>query len=65
MDDFWLYDLPVNPMNVPTVLVFNRPNQNSIFYKNPKVALNTFISRLGKKHRCSLKIVKIFGKYFF
>jgi hypothetical protein len=26
MDDFWLYDLPVNPMNVPTVLVFNRPD---------------------------------------
>ena len=52
MDDFWLYDLPVNPMNVPTILVFNRPDKNSIFYKNPKEALNIFISRLEKKHRC-------------
>jgi len=27
LDDFWLYDLPINPHNIPSALVFEKPEK--------------------------------------
>jgi hypothetical protein len=29
MDDFWVYDYPINPINVPACLVFGKPKDKS------------------------------------
>ena len=59
IDDFWLYDAPINPINVPSFIVFDKPD----------VPTDTFINRmnerLGREHRCAVKLVKFWGKYFF
>lgn len=28
LEDFWLYDLPINPMNIPSILVFNKTDKD-------------------------------------
>lgn len=25
MDDFWLYDFPINPINIPSAMIINKP----------------------------------------
>jgi hypothetical protein len=59
MDDFWLYDFPINPINIPSILIINKPKENS------KDVLDTILKRIGRNHRCSVKMVKILGKYYF
>lgn len=29
LDDFWLYDFPINRLNVPTTCIFNKPKDKS------------------------------------
>ena len=58
MDDFWFYDLPINPINIPIAMVIDKPQ------KDPSEMLKQFIANQEKGHRCSVKHVKLFGKYF-
>jgi len=30
MDDFWLYDYPINPICVPSIITFDRPKNGTI-----------------------------------
>lgn len=58
IDDFWLYDSEINPVNVPSFIVFDKPD----------VKPEEFIQRFQKNlrgHRCGVKLVKFWGKYFF
>ena len=59
VDDFWLYDAPINPINVPSFLVFDKPDVP------PETFVNRMNERLGREHRCAVKLVKFWGKYFF
>lgn len=59
MDDFWLYDLPINPINIPVALVVDKPE------KNPEDVLKQFVKNQDRGHRSSVKPIKLFGKYFF
>lgn len=52
-------DSSINPINVPSVLVFPKCDAN------PEEVFKTLLSRLGRGDRCSIKLTKIFGKYFF
>ena len=38
MDDFWFYDLPINPINIPIALIIDKPQ------KDPEEMLRQFIS---------------------
>lgn len=58
-DDFYMYDHQINPINVPSFMVFSKSEED------PKAVLASCIAKLGRSHRCSVKFVKIFGKYFF
>ena len=58
-DDFYLYDHQINPINVPSFVVFPKSD------RNPEEFLDSMLQKLGRDHRCSVKFVKIFGKYFF
>jgi len=58
-DEFWLYDYPSNPCNVPSFLVFKRTKQK------PEDFMENLFKSLGRSHRCSIKPVKILGKYYF
>tara|TARA_B110001450_G_scaffold203972_1_gene193572 strand:- start:109 stop:558 length:450 start_codon:yes stop_codon:yes gene_type:complete len=29
LDDFWLYDYPINPINVPACIIFNKPKDRT------------------------------------
>ena len=40
LDDFWLYDYPINPINVPAVLIFNKPKE-----KTPEQMMDFIISK--------------------
>ena len=58
-DEFWLYVYPINPINIPSVMVFKRTKMdNTKFYSK-------ILDGLGRKDRCSIKQVKMFSKYFF
>jgi len=59
MEDFWLYDLPINPMNIPSILVFKKTNEN------PKKMLDHMLQCVKRDTHCDLKFVKKFNKYFF
>jgi hypothetical protein len=59
IDDFWLYDSQVNPINVPSFIVFDKPDVD------PQEFVRRMEVNLGKDHRCGVKLVKFWGKYFF
>ena len=58
-DDFWLYDSAINPINVPSFIVFDK------LEGDPEQFINTILQRIGRGHRCTVKLTKIFGKYYF
>ena len=58
-DDFWLYDSQINPVNEPAFMVFEKLDVK------PELFMENVIKKIGRGHRCSVKLVKIFGKYFF
>jgi hypothetical protein len=59
IDDFWLYDSEINPINVPSFIVFDKPDVK------PEEFVKRMQQRLGRDHRCGVKLVKCWGKYFF
>lgn len=58
-DDFWLYDSPINPANVPSFIVFDKTDMD------PEEFIKMITKRIGRGHRCTVKLTKIFGKYYF
>jgi hypothetical protein len=54
-----LYDSPINPVNVPSFIVFDKLSID------PQQFLDSVVRKLGRGHRCTVKLTKIFGKYFF
>ena len=58
-DDFWLMDAPINPINAPSTLICPKINEN------PEEVLKKILQRIGRGHRCSIRMKKVFGKYFF
>jgi len=58
-DELWLYDFPINPVNVPSFLVIKKTNTD------PEVMFQKMFKAIGRDHRCGVKMVKIFGKYYF
>lgn len=58
-EDFWLYDLPINPMNIPSLLVMDK------IKKDPQEFYNHILKCVRHNTHCDLKFVKMFGKYFF
>lgn len=58
-DEYWLYDMPANSNNVPSFIIFPKPEGDSQQF------LNTVVGRIGRGHRCSIKLTKILGKHFF
>jgi hypothetical protein len=58
-DELWLYDFPINPVNVPSFLVIKKTNTD------PEVMFQKMFKAIGREHRCGVKMVKIFGKYYF
>jgi hypothetical protein len=59
-DDFWLYDYPINPINIPSAMIFNKPNE-----KTPEEMMDHIVKNLSLKSRTRVKCVVKFGKYFF
>ena len=59
MEDFWLYDLPINPMNIPSILVFKKS------HIDPNAMLDHMLKCIKHDTHCDLKFVKKSGKYFF
>ena len=62
MDEFYLYDLPVNPINNPVFMIINRPSREQ---GTPEDILKTIIQRVKGPHRCEHTVVKKYGKHFF
>jgi hypothetical protein len=61
-DEFWLYDMPINPTNVPSIMIFNKPID-----RTPEQMLDSFLKKLihpEHNHRTQVRTVKIFGKYY-
>lgn len=58
-EDFWLYDLPVNPYGIPTIMVFNKTEVD------PQEMYESILRKARYDTHCDLKMVKMFGKYFF
>ena len=48
VDDWFLYDIPANPLNVPSVIVIERPNDPGF---NAEKILTTILDRLDSKQR--------------
>ena len=59
MDDFWLYDFPINPICVPSIITFERPKNGTIDQQ-----FDTILNRVEAGHRTRCYLVKYFGKYF-
>ena len=57
-DEFWLFDYPINPINVPSYLVFKRTKIS------PEQFMENLYRRLGRGNRCSVRHKKILGKYY-
>jgi len=53
-----LYDWPINPINVPSFIIFKRPTMK------PEEVVEKIMAHAGT-NRCSVKMVKILGKYYF
>lgn len=58
-EDFWLYDLPVNPFGMPSILVFNKTD------RDPTEMYESILQKCRYDTHCDLKMVKMLGKYFF
>ena len=58
-DDFWLYDTPINPVNEPSFMIFEKTDVK------PEEFMKNVIKKIGRGHRCSVKLKKVLGKYFF
>ena len=58
-DELWLYDFPINPINIPSFLVIKKTNTD------PQVMFHKMFQAIGRSHRCGVKMVKILGKYYF
>lgn len=58
-EDFWLYDLPVNPYGIPSILIFNKTD------KDPTEMYESILQKTRYDTHCDLKMVKMLGKYFF
>jgi hypothetical protein len=58
-DEFWLYDWPINPISLPSIMVF----------KKIKLLDDEFMRMMEKEmigsNRQFVKLIKRFGKYFF
>jgi len=48
VDDWFLYDIPANPLNIPSVIFVERPNDPSF---NAEKILTTILDRLNTKQR--------------
>ena len=61
MDDFWLYDYPINPIVVPSIITFKKPgpDQGTVEQQWEKI-----LSRVREGHRTRVHLVKRLGKYF-
>ena len=59
MDDFWLYDYPINPICVPSCITFERPKEGTA-----EQQWETILNRVEEGHRLRCYLVKKFGKYF-
>jgi hypothetical protein len=59
MDDFWMYDYPINPICVPFVFTFDRPKEGTV-----EAQWDTIVKRIKPGHRTRTFMVKKFGKYF-
>lgn len=61
-DEFFLYDYPINPINIPVFMVTDKLNED------PEESLKRITKITGKggfKRRNGIKHRKICGKYFF
>lgn len=58
-DEMWLYDFPINPVNIPSFLVIKKTKTD------PDVMFHKMFKAIGRGHRCGVKMIKIFGKYYF
>lgn len=61
MDDFWLYDYPINPIVIPSIITFKKPgpDQGTVEQQWARI-----LSRVEEGHRTRVHLVKRFGKYF-
>ena len=59
LDDFWMYDYPINQINVPGCCVFNKPTD-----RTPEQMLKQIIRNVNVKSRTRGRMVKKFGKFF-
>ena len=62
-DEIYLFDIPVNPINIPGILTMKKPPADEPF--DPSAILNTMLNRLNPNHRSFVRIEKMFGKYFY
>lgn len=64
LDQFWLYDLPVNPMNVPSIMVIERPKAEQ---GTAEQILEATLKRIDDSPygaRCRYKMISAFGNWF-
>ena len=59
LDDFWMYDYPVNRINVPGCIIFNKPKD-----RTPEQMLKHLIKNVNVHTRTRGRMVKKFGKFF-
>lgn len=62
-DEFWLLDWPTNPIYVPTFFVLQRPKEVIPFTEMLTLAYDRVCN--NRENRATVKLVKMFGKYFF
>ena len=58
-DDLRLYDSTINPINVPSFIIFEKVNID------PEEYYEILANKIGRGHRCTVKLTKVFGKFFF
>ena len=61
LDQFFLMDTEANPITVPSCMVFKRPSSDHC----PDEILEMALNRVAMGNRSRLKLVKMFGHYFF
>ena len=60
MDEFYLYDMPANPINQASLFTMTRH-----INQKPEEVLETIINRIGDQNRVKLKIIKRYHRYFY
>lgn len=60
-DDIFLLGSPINPINVATVVLLEKPKAKDF---DPAQYLETLLNRMVPKLRSFVRIEKMFGKYF-